>query len=385
MNTRLDRCNSIIDLREAARRRLPRTMFDYIDGGADDEVTLRRNPRAFGRYELVPRVLKNVARVDLSTRVFGSRIELPVICAPTGASRLFHHEGEAAVARAAHKAGTIYSLSSVSTLSIEEIAAASDGPKWFQIYVWKDRGILKDFIERCRESGYRALCLTVDVPVPGNRERDLRNGLTVPPRISLATLFDTLQRPHWLWHHLTSPRLSFRNVEKHAGAATDMVSVMEYISRQLDPSVTWDDAAWMIEEWKGPFAIKGILSAEDAERAVAMGASGIIVSNHGGRQLDHTPAPIEILPEIADAAGARAEVILDGGVRRGTDVIKAIALGARACMIGRAYLFGLAAGGEAGVARVFDLLRAEIIRDLQLLGCSSIAELDRSYVRERRC
>jgi len=381
--SRLDRCYSIADLRRAARRRLPRAIFDYIDGGADDELTLRRNSRDFLRYELVPRVLRNVEHADLGTEVLGTRIGFPVVCAPTGASRLFHHEGEAAVARAACEAGTIYSLSSVSTLSIEEVAAASVGPKWFQIYVWRDRAILKDFIARSREAGYRALCLTVDVPVPGNRERDLRNGLTVPPRLVLGTLLDTIRRPRWLWHYLRSPPIAFRNVTGYAGAATDMVSVMEYISRQFDPLVTWDEAAWMIEQWKGPFAIKGILSVEDAQRAVAAGATGIIVSNHGGRQLDHVPAPIEVLPEIVDAVGSRAEVILDGGVRRGTDVIKALALGARACMIGRPYLFGLAAGGEAGVKRALELLRSEIARDLQLLGCNSIAQLDRSYVRRR--
>lgn len=366
-----------------ARRRLPRMVFDYMDGGADDEVSVRRNPGGFLRYDLVPRVLRNVEHADLGTTVLGSAIRFPVICAPTGASRLFHHEGETAVARAAYSAGTIYSLSSVSTRSIEEIAALNDGPKWFQIYVWRDRAILKDFIARCRDAGYTALCLTVDVPVAGKRERDLHNGFTVPPRIGVRSISDALRRPSWLWRFLTSPRINFSNVQGHAGAVTSMASVMEYISRQLDPSVTWEDAAWMIEEWKGPFAIKGILDARDAERAVKIGATGIIVSNHGGRQLDHTPAPIEVLPEIAAAVNGRAEVILDGGIRRGTDVLKALALGAKACMIGRPYLYGLAAGGEAGVGRALEILRSELERDIKLLGCRSVAELDRTFVRVR--
>ena len=358
-------------------------IFDYLDGGAEDEVTLRRNLRGFLRYDLVPRVLRNVEHVELGTTVLGSGIRFPIICAPTGASRLFHHEGETAMARAAHRAGTVYSLSSVSTRSIEEIAGLNDGPKWFQIYVWRDRAILKDFIARCRAAGYQALCLTVDVPAAGNRERDVRSGFSVPPRIGLRTIIDALRRPGWLWHFLTSPQINFSNVQGHAGAASGMVSVMEYISRQLDPSVTWEDAAWMIEEWKGPFAIKGILDARDAERAVKIGATGIIVSNHGGRQLDHAPAPIDVLPEIAAAVGGRADVILDGGVRRGTDVLKALALGAKACMIGRPYLYGLAAGGEAGVDRALEILRMELERDMKLLGCRAVSELDETCVRKR--
>lgn len=356
-------------------------MFDYMEGGADDEVTLRRNSDAFLGLELVPRVLRNVQRVDLGCTVLGSTVRIPIICAPTGGTRLFHHEGEATVARAAERAGTVYCLSSVSTCSIEEIGALGSGPKWFQIYVWRDRTILRDFIARCRDAGYTALCLTADVAAAGNRERDLRNGFAVPPRIDLNNALDVLRRPVWLWHLLTSPRIAFRNVEKHAGANMSIASVMEYISRQLDPSVTWEDAAWMIEAWKGPFAIKGILSAADAERAVKIGATGIIVSNHGGRQLDHVPAPIEILPEIVAAVDGRADVILDGGVRRGTDVIKALAVGAKACMIGRPYLYGLAAGGEAGVDRALTILQSELELGMKLLGCRSLAELDASYLR----
>ena len=380
MSKRLSRCYSIADLRCAAKRRLPRAVFDYMDGAAEDEVTLHRNQADFSRYELIPRCFTDVKDVDLHVTVLGSRVDVPVVLAPTAVSRLFHHTGEAAAASAAQKAGMIYSLSSMSTLSIEEVAEASDGPKMFQICVWRDRELLKQFIDRTRAAGYSALCLTV-VPTPGQRERELRSGFTVPPEIRLANVIDTLKCPNWLWHFLTRPRLSLANVRGHAGAAQDLFSVIEYAASQFDPSVTWEDAAWMIREWGGPFAIKGILSAADARRAVEIGATAVIISNHGGRQLDHTPSPLSLLPEIAAAVGDKAEVILDGGVRRGTDVIKALSLGARAVMIGRAYLYGLGAGGEAGVDRALQLLAEEIKRDLMLMGCRSVQDLDGSCVR----
>ncbi len=357
-------------------------MFDYIDGAADDEVTAERNSGAFARWELRPRTLVDVAEVDLSTTVMGTPVELPIVCAPTGITRLFHHQGEAAVARAAARVGTVYSLSSMASRSIEAVAAASTGPKWYQIYVWRDRGVLEDFIARCREAGYAGLLLTVDVPTFGKRERDLRNGMTIPPRLNSASIVDIALHPYWLWHYLTSERITLANVAgrapQHAGALSTLTA---YVNELFDPSVTWDDLAWMIERWNGPFAIKGILRPEDAERAVQMGVQAVIVSNHGGRQLDHAPAPIEMLAEIAAAVDGRAEVILDGGVRRGTDVIKALALGARACMIGRPYLYGLASGGEAGVLRAFELLADELRRGMQLLGCRRLADLDRSCVR----
>jgi L-lactate dehydrogenase (cytochrome) len=380
LNRALRGCHSIADLRCRARRRLPRAIFDYLDGAADDEVTLARNSAAFGCRELLPRVLRDVAQVDLSTEIMGTKCSLPLVLAPTGMSRLFHHEGEAAVARAAKAGGILYSLSSVSTFSIEEVAAVSDAPKWFQIYVWKDRGILRELIARCRAARYTALCLTVDVPAPGNRERDLRNGFTVPPTFSVGTALDALRRPYWLWQLLTSPRMTLGNVRGHVSADADVFSVIDYIRTQMDSSITWDDAAWMIREWNGPFAIKGILHPEDARRAMDIGATGIIVSNHGGRQLDHVPAPFEMLAEIVAAAGG-AQVILDGGVRRGTDILKALALGARACMIGRPYVYGLAAGGEAGVSRAIGILRAELETGMKLLGCNTLRELDASYLR----
>ena len=384
MNKRLSGCHSIVDLRRVAKRRLPRAVFDYMDGAAEDEVTLYRNQADFGRYELIPRFLVNVKDVDLSTTVLGSAIDVPFVLAPTGMSRLFHHTGESAVAKAAQKAGTMYSLSSVATTSIEKIAGITDGPKMLQLYVWRDRGLLKEFIHRAKASGYTALCLTVDLPLAGQRERDLRNGFTVPPQISLSNILDTLKRPDWLWDFLTSPRMSLENVRGHTTAAENLFSVIDYTTSQFDPSLTWEDMAWMIQEWDGPFAIKGILSVDDARRAAETGITAIIVSNHGGRQLDHSPSPISVLPEMVDALGDRVEIILDGGIRRGTDVIKALSLGARAVMVGRAYLFGLGAGGEAGVDRALQLLNQEIKRNLMLVGCTSVKELDGKYVRERR-
>lgn len=379
----LSGCHSIADLRRAAKRRLPRAVFDYMDGAAEDEVTLHHNQADFGGYELVPRFLVDVKDVDLSTTVLGSALDVPFVLAPTGMSRLFHHTGELAVAKAAKKAGTIYSLSSVATRSIEDVAGVNDGPKMLQLYVWRDRGILKDFIQRARASNYRALCLTVDLPRAGQRERDLRNGFTVPPRIRLSNILDTLRRPSWLWGFLTSSRMSLENVRDHTIAAENLFSVIDYTTAQFDPSLTWEDVDWMIKEWGGPFAIKGILSVDDARRAAEAGATAVIVSNHGGRQLDHSPSPISVLPEMVDAVGDRVEVILDGGIRRGTDVLKALSLGARAVMIGRAYLFGLGAGGEAGVDRALHLLTEEIKRNLMLVGCTSVTDLDGRYVRKR--
>ena len=380
-NKILSGCHSIADLRRAAKRRLPKAVFDYMDGAAEDEVTRYYNQADFGRYELLPRFLVDVKNVDMSTSVLGANIGVPFILAPTGMSRLFHHTGERAVARAAHKARTMYSLSSVATTSIEDVASVSKGPKMLQLYVWRDREILKDFIRRAKASGYTALCLTVDLPMAGQRERDLKNGFTVPPQIRLSNILDTMLRPDWLCGFLTSPRMMLENVRDHASAVGGLFSVIDYTTAQFDPSLTWDDMVWMIQEWGGPFAIKGILSLDDARRAVETGVSALILSNHGGRQLDHAASPISVLPEIADALGDRVEIILDGGIRRGTDVIKALSLGATAVMIGRAYLFGLGAGGEAGVDRALQLLSAEIKRNLMLIGCASVKQLGRKYLR----
>lgn len=345
---------------------------------------MARNASAFDDYALLPRTLVDVSEVDLSTRVLDQPIDLPLLLAPTGFTRLFHHCGEIAAARAARDAGTLYTLSSLSTTSIEELATAVPAAHWFQLYVWRDRSVLRDFIERCRASGYAALCLTVDMPTLGQRERDLHNGMTIPPNPRLGTIVDTILHPRWLWKFLTTPRIRFANVRRQGGGAdADMTTLWSYITHQFDAALTWDDLARMVEDWNGPFAIKGVLRPEEAARAVELGVRAVIVSNHGGRQLDHVPATLDVLPEIVAAVDGRAEVILDGGVRRGTDVVKALALGARACMIGRPFLYGLGAGGERGVARALALLRAEIRRAMMLVGCRSVRELDASYVRRR--
>jgi L-lactate dehydrogenase (cytochrome) len=376
---RLRRAHSVDDLRDAARRRQPRGVFDYVDGGAEDERTMGRNRRDLDDVVLDPHVLVDVSSVDPGCTVLGQRLELPVLCAPTGFNRMMHPDGERAVARAAARAGTIYTLSALGTTAIEDIPA--DGPRWFQIYVWKDRGVTREFIARCRDAGYHALVLTADVPVFGRRERDLRNGMTIPPRLDLRMLAQGARHPAWTYRFLTSEPITFANVVRRPEEPADAVSLADYINTQLDPSVTWRDAEWMLSEWNGPFLVKGIQRTDDAVRAADLGFQGVILSNHGGRQLDHAPSPVSLLPEVADAVGDRAEIILDGGVRRGTDVVKALALGATACMVGRAYLYGLGAAGEAGVSRMFELLHDEIRRDLALVGCPRSEDLDRDFVR----
>ena len=376
------RCHNQKDLRRVAKWRVPSPMFHYMDGAADDEVTYRRNESDFDALELLPRNLIDISHIDTSTTVMGQRIEFPLICAPTGMSRLFHHDGELAVSRAAARAGTIYSLSTVGTHSIEQVAEACAGPKWFQIYVFKDRGLVAEFIDRCRAAQYHALCLTIDLPLTGNRERDLRTGMTVPPQLTLRSWIDFVLRPLWSLAHVTSDPFTLANVA-HRVQAGDLNTLQGYIGQQFDRSVTWDDARQMVEQWNGPFAVKGILTVDDAKRAVEIGANCLILSNHGGRQLDHVPSPIAILPEILDAVGDRAEVIVDGGVRRGTDILKALALGARACMTGRGYLYGLGAGGEAGVDRALQLFKTSLTRDMALLGCRNVSEIKRHHVRYR--
>jgi len=379
MLTALERAYDIDDLRQLARARLPKAIFDYIDGGADDEYSLRRNREVFARYQLVPRYLVDVSRTDTRTSVLGKSIEWPVLLAPTGMSRLFHHEGERAVARAAALSGTYYSLSSMASVSIEDIGRQTLGPKCFQIYLFRDRELTREFVQRARDSGYDSLCLTVDVPVAGNRKRDRISGMTLPPRLNFKTLLGMLSRPYWCWKMATTPTVMLANVaHRIAAGSSEVTSLMSYINSQFDPSATWEQIEWLIQEWQGPFAIKGILSPQDA---VEIGASAMVISNHGGRQLDGAPAPLEMLPEIAAAVAGRAQLIVDGGVRRGTDVLKAIALGASACMIGRPYLYGLAAGGESGVARALSLLREEIVRGMALLGVRTLAEVNADSIR----
>ncbi len=379
----LKACNNIGDLRRRAERALPAPMFHYIDGAADDEWSMVRNTLAFNDYELLPSQLRDVQEINLQTSILGTTLELPFFLAPTGMSRLFHHDKEPAVAGAAAKFGTLYSLSTLATTSIEDTAAASIGPKMFQIYVFKDRGLTREFVERCKAAKYQALCLTVDSSVGGNRERDLVNGMSVPPRFGLRSLWSFATHPRWVLNSLLRPDFGLANVSDSKSGGETM-SLIQYVNSQFDPSVTWDDAAWLAEQWPGPFVIKGLQSADDARRAVDAGASAIMVSNHGGRQLDGTVAPIDCVAPMRDAIGDAAELIVDGGIRRGTHILKAIALGANACSIGRPYLYGLAAGGQEGVERVLQLLRDELLRDMALLGCSKVGELTDKVLRNRQ-
>jgi L-lactate dehydrogenase (cytochrome) len=374
---------NVRDLRQAAQRRLPRAVFDYIDGAAEDESTLQANSADFGHYTFRPRLLVDVSRRDLSTTILGQPIALPLLLAPTGLNGMFARNGETAAARAAAARGTIYTLSTMSVLSIEEVARQAPGPLWFQLYVWRDREITRSLVQRARAAGYRALVLTVDTAVLGQRERDVRNGFTIPPRVTVSNLVDTLQKVGWIRDILGGPKVTFGNFASTGALGGDAVSLAAFTTKQFDPSVTWRDLDWFRSLWDGPLALKGILTAEDARLAVEHGVEAIVVSNHGGRQLDYGPSPISVLPEIVEAVAGRAEIILDGGVRRGSDVVKALALGAQACMVGRPYLWGLAAGGQAGAEQAIQMLHDEIDRCLALLGCPKVTELDRSYVRLR--
>ena len=373
------RAFNIADLRKRARARLPRMVFDYMDGGADDECTLRANTQRFRDYELTWDALRDIAALSTATTVLGCATQLPLVICPTATSRLFDPRGgERAVARAAHAAGIIYSCSALATTSFEDIAAVNPGPKWFQLYAWKDRGILREMLTRAKAAGFSAAILTVDVPVAGNRERDLYNDFTVPPRVTLRTALQALARPGYLCRLWSTPKLRPEIVHNVMPAIDG--GIIEFLNRQLDHSMTWQDIVWMIDAWGGEFAIKGVSTVADARRCVDSGATGVWISNHGGRQLDTAPATIDTLEPIVQAVGDRAQVLIDGGIRRGTDVIKALALGARAVGIGRAYLYGLAAAGEAGVARALALLGEELRRDLALMGYSDIKSIRRDSV-----
>ena len=378
---RLDHCHNIEDLRRAARRKLPSPMFHYIDGGADDEWTLRRNTAAFDDYTLLPRYLVDVSAVDAGTRVLGCDLKLPFFLSPTGMSRLFHHHKEPGAARAAARHGTLYTLSTMATTSLEDVAAASSGPLMFQVYVFKDRGLMRELVQRAKQAGYKALCLTVDAPMAGNRERDRRYGMTMPPRMTLKSFLSFAASVEWSWHFLLDPDFRLANVAHRVDAlGKGAMGLIDYVNSQFDRGVTWADAEWVAREWGGPFAIKGMSTVADAKQAVAIGATAAMLSNHGGRQLDAVPAPIDTLVPIRDAIGDTLELIVDGGIRRGTHVLKALALGANACSIGRPYLYGLAAGGEAGVDRALTLLGDEVRRGLALLGCTSATQLRREHV-----
>lgn len=369
---------NIADLRALAQKRLPKMVFDYIDGGADDEITLRANEARLKAYRLLFAALVDVAEIDTTRRVLGAEMRLPFFISPTAASRLFHAGGEKAVARAADKAGIAYSLSTIGSTTVEDIGAICAAPKFFQVYVWKDRGVVREVLARAKAAGFTAALLTVDVPIAGNRERDPRNDFTIPPKANFKNAVNVLQRPAWLWDLITTPPIRPENFA-HIGANVEG-GIMAFINSQFDRTVTWKDAAWMAELWGGPFAIKGISTPADARRSIEAGVSCVWVSNHGGRQLDTAPATIDTLEPIAQAVAGDAEIVFDGGVRRGTDIVKALALGATAVAIGRAYLWGLAAGGEKGVARAIEILESELKRDLALVGAPRLGDLRREMV-----
>ena len=381
---KLNDCYSFNDFRKLAKKNLPAPIFHYIDGGSDDEVTLKRNTESFLKCDLIPNILASVGEPDLSTTVFGQKIDMPLFLSPVAMQRLFHHEGDRASAKAAEKFGTFYSMSTMANSSIEEISNISDGPKMFQIYIHKLKGLTDNLIDRCKSSGFKSMCLTVDTVTAGNRERDHYWGFATPPKLNVKSILGFMKRPKWTFNYLTHKKFEMANVKSFTKKGTSIATdVMEYINEQYDPAMSWKDAEYCIKRWGGPFAIKGLMSVEDAKRAVDIGASAILLSNHGGRQLDGSRSPFDQLPAIKDAVGDKLEIILDGGIRRGTHVLKALSLGATACSFGKGFLFGLGAGGQAGVEQVLKRMREELRRDMILLGCKTIKELNKSKIAYR--
>ncbi|GJD36089.1 alpha-hydroxy acid oxidase [Methylobacterium aerolatum] len=378
---RLTDCHSFHDFRRMAKSRLPGPIFDYIDGAADDEVTYRRNTSSFDSCSLVPNVLRGVRDIDMSVTVMGQKLALPVYCSPTALQRLFHHQGERAVAAAAGHYGTMFGVSSLGTVSLEEARRISGGPQVYQFYFHKDRGLNREMMARAKQAGIEVMMLTVDSITGGNRERDKRTGFSIPFRLTLGGMVQFAVKPAWALNYLTHEKFKLPQLDNHVDMGGGALSISRYFTEMLDPSMTWDDVAAMVQEWGGQFCLKGVMSVEDAKRAVEIGCTGIVLSNHGGRQLDGSTTGFGMLAEIVDAVGDKIDVIMDGGVQRGTHVLKALSLGAKAVGLGRFYLFPLAAAGQKGVERALGLMKAEIERDMRLMGCSSIADLTRSNLR----
>jgi len=377
-------CYNVEDFRKLAKKNLPAPIFHYIDGGSDDETTLKRNTESFSKCDLVPNILASVGQPDLSTYVLGQKIDMPLFLAPTAMQRLYHHEGDKASARAAEKFGTFYSMSTMATSSIEEVANISSGPKLFQLYIHKDQALTDNLIDRCKNSGFKALCLTVDTVVAGNRERDHRWGFTTPPKLTMKSIMSFMMHPKWSLNYLAHEKFQLANVAHFTKKGSSIAKgVMEYINEQYDPAMSWKDAEYVVKKWGGPFALKGVMSVEDAKRAVSIGASAIMLSNHGGRQLDGSRSPFDQLPAIVDAVGGKIEIIVDGGIKRGTHVLKALSLGATACSFGKAFLYALSAGGQQGVEMLLKRMKDEITRDMILLGCKNIKELNKTKIAYR--
>ncbi len=381
----LKNCHNFDDFRKLAKKKLPSPIFHYIDGGSDDEATLRRNTESFNDCDLVPNILASVGTPDLSTTVFGKKIKIPIFLSPAAMQRLYHHEGDKASARAAEKFGTFYSMSSMGNNTIEEISEISKGPKLFQLYVHKDRSISDDLIDRAKNSRFDAMCLTVDTLVAGNREKDHRTGFTTPPKLTFQSLMSFAMRPGWIFNYLTHKKFELSNVKKKTDKGTNIAkSVIDYINEQYDPAMGWKDAEYCVKKWNGPFALKGVMSVEDAKRALDIGCTAIMISNHGGRQLDGSRAPFDQIKAISDAVGDKLEIILDGGIRRGTHVLKALAAGATACSFGKMFLFALSSGGQQGVERLLQNMHDEIYRNMVLMGCKNLEELDSSKLIYRK-
>jgi L-lactate dehydrogenase (cytochrome) len=380
---RLNACHNFHDFRTLARKRLPGPIFNYIDGGADDEVTLRRNSESFERCDLVPSVLRGVSSLDTSVTVMGQTLAVPFYCSPTALQRLFHHQGERAVAAAAARYGTMFGVSSLGTISLEELRKAHSGPQVYQFYFHKDRGLNRVMMERAKGAGVNVMMLTVDSITGGNRERDLRTGFSIPFRLNLAGITQFAIKPQWALNYLTHEKFSLPQLDSHVDMGGGVMSISRYFTEMLDPAMTWDDVAEMVKLWSGQFCLKGIMSVADARRAVEIGCTGIILSNHGGRQLDGSRAAFDQLAEIVDAVGDKIDVIMDGGIQRGTHVLKALSLGAKAVGIGRYYLYPLAAAGQPGVERALGQLKAEIERSMKLMGVTRLDQLSRENLRFR--
>ena len=380
----INNCHNVNDFKKLAKQRLPGPIFHYIDGAADDEITYRRNTDAFDQCDLVPNVLAGINEIDMSTTVMGQKINMPLYCAPTALQRLFHHDGEIAVGKAAEKFGTMFGVSSLGTASIEEVSQLISTPKLFQLYVHKDQGLNEDLIDRCKESNFETMCVTVDTAVGGNRERDLYSGFTIPMKLKLDSILSFITHPMWALNYFTHPKWELSNLKNHIDAGTNvMTSIGDYFTNMLDNSLDWKGVEKINKNWGKQFAIKGIMSVEDAKKAVDVGATAIMLSNHGGRQLDGSRSPFDQLAEVVDAVGDKVDVICEGGIRRGTHVLKALSLGAKACSGGRMYLYALAAGGQKGVERAIGNLKAEIERDMKLMGVKNIDELTRKNIKFR--
>ena len=381
----IEDCHNFDDFRKLAKKKLPSPIFHYIDGGSDDEITLKRNTEAFDSCDLVPNILLGTGKPDLSTTIFGRKINIPLFLSPSAMQRLYHPDGDKASARAAEKFGIMYSMSTMANTSIEEISNISNGPKLFQLYIHKDKSITDDLVERCKTANFDGLCLTVDTIVAGNRERDHRSGFTTPPKLNLKSLISFGLRPRWVFDYFTNKKFELSNVKNKTDKGTNITkSVIEYINEQYDPGMNWKDAEYVVKKWNGPFALKGIMSVEDAKRAIDIGCTAIMISNHGGRQLDGSTSPFDQIKEISDAVGDKIEIILDGGIRRGTHVLKAIAAGAKACSLGKAFLFSLSAGGQKGVEKLLQNMQNEIERDMMLMGCKNLEELNISKLIYRK-